>query len=135
MMTRTTTTLISVLAASAMTLALSSVAIASEYSSVSAIVGPSTQGEAEPGGYSSPVALVGGDEASEVGSVTDSVSAIAGPANVTSPPATQTSATTSSDAFDWADALIGAAVSLGLALTTAMAVGVMRRRTRVEPSF
>jgi hypothetical protein len=131
-MNRTTTTLISVLAAGAMALAFGSVAMASDYSSVSATVGAPTQDEE---GYSSPAALVGGDQAGDTGSAGGSLTAIMGSDGVGSAPVPESTVAISSDSFDWTDALIGAAVSLGLALTTFLLVGAMRRRTRVEPSF
>jgi hypothetical protein len=131
-MTRTTTTLISVLAAGAMALAFGSVAMASDYSSVSATVGAPTEDAGQAEAYSSPAALVGGGEA---GSAEGSLTAIMGSDGVTSAPVPEATVATSSDSFDWTDALIGGAVSLGLALTTFLLVGAMRRRTRVEPSF
>jgi hypothetical protein len=137
-------TLITVLATSAVTVAIASSAMAADYSSVSALVGD--QQSATAGGYSSPNAIVGATEAGQ--SVAgqspadySSVNAIVGerearesglgPAGVTSPVSSASAG--SSGGFDWGDALIGAGVTLGLALTTALMLGMTRRRTRVEP--
>jgi hypothetical protein len=167
-MTTIRKTLITVLATSAVTVAIGSSAMADDYSSVSALVGD--QQAARASGYSSPNAIVGATEAGQsaagqsaadyssptaiVGATEagqsagqsaadySSVNAIVGErearesglglAGVTS--AVSSAPSGSSGGFDWGDALIGAGVTVGLALTTALMLGMMRRRTRVEPS-
>jgi hypothetical protein len=131
-------TLITVLAGAAVTVAIGSSAMAADYSSVSALVGD--QQSTTAGGYSSPNAIVG-TEAGQSAADYTSVNAIVGerevresglgPAGVTRPVSSASSG--SSGGFDWGDALIGAGVTLGLALTTALMLAMTRRRTRVEP--
>jgi hypothetical protein len=159
-MTRIRKTLISVLATSAVTVAIGSSAMAAEYSSVSALVGGQESATAPLNGHSSVNAIVGdgkvgerptdhssvnaitGDRVSSQKSLSrpaasaspSSVSSILGPDGVTRPSPVSPASTGSPDGFDWGDALIGAGVTLGLALTTALMLGMTRRRTRVEPS-
>lgn len=160
-MTRTRKAFISVLAAGAMTMAITASAVAADYSSVNALVGDQSSVAAEPSGYSSPNAIVGDDAA--VGSPTDhssvtaimgdrkpsqggpvstvasdspsSLNSIVGPDDVTSASPLSPPSASSSDGFDWGDALLGAAITLGLALTIALLLGTTQRRTRVEPSI
>lgn len=159
-MTRTHKTYISVLAAGVATLAIASSAIAADYSSVNALVADQGAAATEPSGYSSPAAIVGdggakGTQAdrSSVNAITgdrqpsrsdhpataasigqSSLSSIVGPEGASSPNAPSPSPVTTADRFDWSDAVIGAGVTLALALTTVLLLGTTRRRTRVEPS-
>ena len=159
-MTSTRKSYISVLAAGAATLAIASSAMAADSSSVNALVGDHGSAATQPSGYSSPTALVGGGEpeegAADYSSVTavigesasrqrapltsaasnsrSSLTSILGPGGVVSPTPVSAPVAGSSDGFDWADALVVVGISLGLALTAALLLGVTRRRTRVEPS-
>jgi hypothetical protein len=158
-MTRTRKTFITVLATCAVSVAIGSTAIAADYSTVKALVGDRQSATAEPSGYSSPNAIVGGGEAEEsladhssvnaiIGDRTpgqsvqsstptsdgaSSLNSILGHDGVTSPSPVSPASAGSSNGFDWGDALIGAGAALGLALTTALLLGMTRRRTRVEP--
>jgi hypothetical protein len=49
-------------------------------------------------------------------------------------PTTSAPATSTGDGFNWGDAMIGAGVALGLAVVTRSMVGLVRRRTHIEPS-
>jgi hypothetical protein len=143
-MTRIRMTLVSVLVTGLVTIGVGSTAWAAGYSSVSALVGPAEPATTDD--YSSISAIMGDRESSQSGpgSPTDadrsstygsSLNAVLGADGQPSPSTTLVSAPSagSSDSFDWGDAAIGAGITLGLALTTALMLGVTRRRTRVEP--
>lgn len=158
-MTRIRKTLVSVLAICAVTAAFSSTAMAADSTSVNALVGDQGPAVAEPGGYSSPTAIIGGEEVGPTRADYSSVNAIVGdrpvghddPARVgasegstslnsivgadgvTSPSPVSAPSAGTTDGFDWTDALVGAAVVLGLALCTVLLLATMRRRTRIEP--
>ena len=157
-MTRIKRTLVSVLAICAVTATIDSTAMAADHSSVNALVGSKESAVAEPRGYSSPTAIIGGGQAGQSRADYSSVNAIVGdravghddPARVaasgshtslnsivgaegvTGPDPLSAPSAGPTDGFDWADALVGAAIVLGLALTTVL-LAATRRRTKVEP--
>jgi hypothetical protein len=138
-MTRTNTFLISVAAMVTMAFAAAPVMASDGYSSVTSLTGdPATERPSSSDGYSSVVSLTG-DPATERSGQPDGYSSVTA---LTGDPATDgiQSSTPSINAqdeggFDWADALIGAAVAsglLGLAFVGARSVA-RHRRAAAEP--
>jgi hypothetical protein len=131
-MTRSTRSLLSIVAVLASTAALAPVAGA-DYSSANALVGGDDQSPA----YSTPNAILA-DDGNAAGPRIDegfaTVSSITGsdPVTVSSP---QLASTPSDDGFDWGDASIGAAIGVSLAALLGLALMTTRRRhgTAVQP--
>jgi hypothetical protein len=159
-MTRITKIMISVLAAGAMTVGAGSSAVAADYSSVNAALADQQPGTAPQGDYGSVNAMLGGEQSTpapqsgpssvnaivgdrgstQSGSLKPTAStspsfpnSILGSDRATSPTVVGSAPENDSHGFHWGDALIGAGITFGLALTVALMVGVARRRTRVEP--
>jgi hypothetical protein len=140
-MTRITKTLISVLATLAMTVGAGSSAMAADYSSANAALGDQQSAPAPQGDNSSVSAIVGDRDSTQSGSSSPTVStspsspnSIIGSDGATNPTVIGSAPQSGSDGFDWSDALIGAGVAFGLALTAALMLRGARRSTRVEPS-
>lgn len=132
-MTRSTRSLITVIAVLATTAVFAPIAGA-DYSSVSSLVG----GSDETAGYSSPNAILAdsGEVVAPQGDAAFStVSSITGSDPVTASPP-QLASSASGDGFDWGDASIGAAAGVSLAALLGLALMGTRRRHRpqVQPS-
>jgi hypothetical protein len=145
-MTRSTKSLITILAAVGAMAATAVPAMGEGYSSPSSIVGPvpstnaSSSAPVTDHGYSSPAALVGDGStgSSEPAQSTfsgNTPAAILGADGIPEP-SPQLVSSDPSDGFDWGDAAIGSAVGLGLAalLGTALVTSRRRRGATVQPS-
>jgi hypothetical protein len=139
-MTRITRTLILIVATTTVGLGAASAASAADYSTGNAVVGDPGSVAAADGDSSAITSQPSGPMRSLDGIVAssdppiygslDAIAATSGSSSLTS----DSSPARSSAGFDWGDAAIGAAVSLGLALSTALMFGFARRRTPVGPS-
>src|SRR5918994_4224001 len=134
-MTRITKALISVLATLAITVGAGSSAMAADYSSANAALGDQQSAPAPQGDNSSVNAIVGDRGSTQSGSLKPTAStspsfpnAILGSDRATSPTVVGSAPENGSHGFAWGDALIGAGITLGLALTVALMFGVARRR-------